>query len=47
MAEPEAPASTGSITGSLVLAADDPGALVVFYGALLSVEAQPGLSSTH
>ena len=43
MAEPEAPA----ITGSLVLAADDPAALARFYGALLNVEPQPGLSSTH
>ena len=47
MAELEAPASTGSITGSLVLAADDPAALARFYGALLNVEPQPGLSSTH
>ena len=47
MAELEAPASTGSITGSLVLAADDPAALTRFYGALLNVEPQPGLSSTH
>lgn len=47
MAEPEAPASTGMITGSLVLAADDAGALAQFYGALLHVEPQPGLSSTH
>ena len=43
MPEPEAPA----ITGSLVLAADDPIALARFYGALLHVEPQPGLSSTH
>lgn len=43
MAEPEAPA----ITGSLVLAADDPAALAQFYGALLNVEPQPGLSDTH
>ena len=47
MAEPEAPAITGTITGSLVLAADDPAALARFYGALLHVEPQPGLSSTH
>ena len=47
MAEPEAPAITGTITGSLVLAADDPAALARFYGALLNVEPQPGLSSTH
>ena len=43
MPEPEAPA----ISGSLVLAADDPAALAQFYGALLQVEPQPGLSSTH
>jgi hypothetical protein len=45
--ESEAPASTRSITSSLVLAADDPAALAQFYGALLHVEPQPGLSSTH
>ena len=47
MAEREAPAITGTITGSLVLAADDPAALARFYGALLNVEPLPGLSSTH
>ena len=47
MAKPEAQASTGSITSSLVLAADDPAALAQFYGALLNVEPQPGLSGTH
>jgi hypothetical protein len=47
MAEPEAPAITGSITSSLVLAADDPSALAQFYGAVLDVEPRPGLSSTH
>ena len=47
MAEPEASAITGTITGSLVLAADDPAALARFYGALLNVEPQPGLSITH
>ena len=47
MHEPEATAITGSITSSLVLAADDPAALVQFYGALLGVAPQPGLSSTH
>ena len=47
MAEPEAPAITGTITGSLVLAADEPAALARFYGALLNVEPQPGLSGTH
>jgi hypothetical protein len=36
-----------AITGSLVLAADDPAALARFYGDLLNVEPQPGLSSTH
>ena len=36
-----------AITGSLVLAADDPVALAQFYGALLNEEPQPGLSSTH
>jgi len=47
MPEPEATAITGSITSSLALAADDPAALARFYGALLDVEPQPGLSSTH
>lgn len=47
MSEPEATAITGSITSALVLAADDPAALAGFYGALLNVEPQPGLSSTH
>ena len=47
MAEPEAPAITGTITSSLVLAADDPAALARFYGALLHLEPQPGLSGTH
>jgi len=45
--EPEATAITCSITSSLVLAADDPSALAQFYGALLGVEPQTGLSSTH
>ena len=35
------------ITGSIVLAADDPAALASFYGALLEVEPQPGLSPSH
>jgi predicted enzyme related to lactoylglutathione lyase len=35
------------VTSSIVLAADDPAALARFYGALLVVEPQPGLSSTH
>jgi hypothetical protein len=43
MRQPEATATTGSI----VLAADDPAALARFYGALLNVEPQPGLSGTH
>ena len=43
MAEQEATA----ITSSIVLAADDAAALSQFYGALLGVEPQPGLSSTH
>jgi hypothetical protein len=47
MHEPEATAITGSITSSLVLAADDPAALARFYGALLNVEPLPGLSDTH
>ena len=47
MPEPEATAITGSITSSLVLAADDPSALAQFYGALFHVEPQPGLSSAH
>jgi len=47
MPEPESTAISGSITSSLVLAADDPSALAQFYGALLKVEPQPGLSSTH
>lgn len=47
MTEPAAPVITGSITSSLVLAADDPAALARFYGALLNVEPQPGLSSRH
>ena len=47
MPEREATAITGSITSSLVLAADDPAALARFYGALLNVEPQTGLSGTH
>ena len=47
MPETESTASPGSITSSLGLAADDPAALAQFYGALLHVEPQPGLSSTH
>ena len=33
--------------GSIVLAADEPAALARFYGALLEVEPQPGLSASH
>ena len=47
MHAPEATAITSSIASSLVLAADDPAALAQFYGALLNVEPQPGLSGTH
>ena len=43
MPEQEARAPTGSI----VLAADDPAALAQFYGALLGVAPQPGLSAAH
>ena len=35
------------ITGLIVLPADDPAALASFYGALLEVEPQPGLSPSH
>ncbi|MEB3165949.1 MAG: VOC family protein [Cyanobacteriota bacterium] len=35
------------ITGAIVLAADDPAALARFYGSLLVVEPQPGLSASH
>jgi predicted enzyme related to lactoylglutathione lyase len=33
--------------GSIVLAADEPAALARFYGELLEVEPQPGLSASH
>lgn len=33
--------------GSIVLAADKPAALARFYGALLKVEPQPGMSPSH
>ena len=46
MPVPEATATTGT-TGAVVMAADDPSALARFYGALLGVEPQLGLSSTH
>ncbi|WP_231597902.1 VOC family protein [Synechococcus sp. CBW1002] len=35
------------MSASIVLAADDPAGLARFYGALLEVEPQPGLSGTH
>ena len=35
------------MTGSIVLAADEPAALARFYGALLEVEPQQGLSPSH
>ena len=35
------------MSGSIVLAADDPAALAHFYGALLEVEPQQGLSASH
>jgi hypothetical protein len=35
------------MTGSIVLAADDPATLARFYGALLAVEPQHGLSASH
>ncbi|WP_259722006.1 VOC family protein [Synechococcus sp. CS-1328] len=35
------------MSASIVLAADDPAGLARFYGALLEVEPQPGLSATH
>ena len=35
------------MTGSIVLAADDPAALARFYGGLLEVEPQQGLSPSH
>jgi hypothetical protein len=47
MHEPEANAITSSITGSIVLAADDPAALAQFYGALLGIAPQLGLSAAH
>jgi predicted enzyme related to lactoylglutathione lyase len=36
-----------AINGSIVLAADDPAALAQFYGELLEVEPQRGLSTCH
>ena len=43
----EALRATMGLRGSIVLAADDPAALARFYGALLEVEPQPGLSASH
>ncbi|WP_254980524.1 hypothetical protein [Cyanobium sp. ATX 6A2] len=45
--DPEALVAAMGMTGSIVLAADDPVALASFYGALLEVEPQPGLSASH
>ena len=36
-----------ALTGSIVLAVDDPSALAQFYGALLGIEPQSGLSAAH
>jgi len=36
-----------AVAASIVLAADDPAALAQFYGALLGVEPQLGLSAAH
>jgi hypothetical protein len=36
-----------ALSASIVLAADDPATLAQFYGALLGVEPQPGLSPAH
>jgi hypothetical protein len=47
MAEPAVPVAAMGMTGSIVLAADDPAALARFYGGLLEVEPQPGLSPSH
>ena len=44
---PQALVAAMGMTASIVLAADDPAALARFYGALLDVEPEPGLSSTH
>lgn len=38
---------TMAISGTIVLAADKPAALARFYGALLAVDPQPGLSASH
>ena len=39
--------SVRNVNGSIVLAADQPAELPRFYGALLAVEPQPGLSGSH
>ncbi|WP_235300117.1 VOC family protein [Synechococcus sp. GFB01] len=35
------------LSGSIVLAAEDPAALAAFYGALLEVKPEPGLRGSH
>jgi hypothetical protein len=45
--EPQALVAAMGMMASIVLAADEPAALAQFYGALLDVEPEPGLSSTH
>jgi hypothetical protein len=37
----------GGVNGSIVLAADDSATLATFYGALLEVDLQQGLSASH
>ncbi len=44
---PQALVAAMGMMGSIVLAADDPAALARFYGALLEVGPQPGLSPSH
>lgn len=41
------PSPLAAMTGSLVLAADDPATLARFYGTLLAKQPQPGLSEMH
>ncbi|WP_225867532.1 VOC family protein [Cyanobium sp. NIES-981] len=43
----EKTAGKPAVCGSIVLAADEPAALACFYGALLQVEPQQGLSARH
>jgi hypothetical protein len=45
--EPQALVAAMGMTASIVLAADEPAVLAQFYGALLDVGPEPGLSSTH